>query len=332
MATNPAQPTVILAHAHTLVGAEAFLQRLQETFGPLLIVSPDGQAPAGFEGRKAPWLGRSRWLRGLGATRFLRIGDAPRWALPEGTPTAWLNAPTDAPCDGLAAVFHAADGDPLLNLPAAPPLADANPLCERFRELREADRWVLYFAATVAGEEALAYGAFFELLRRRKGFMALAPADPERYEPVYRDAIKYRLPTNRHNRLSTSWIPKKSRVYYVEDPQTLDGLYDCVDVVVPGGTLVGDERVPDLATPLGRGCAVVVGPAQRDHPLVATAVAAGAVAAADNENGLVDTLLPLLCEPEARESLARRGREWLERQGGAADRVLEALVTATASR
>lgn len=328
MITDTEQPTVILAGSDTLAGAEQFLSRLQAEQGPLLLVTPDGRGPAGFAVRRPPWLRRGRWLARLGAARFIRIGDAPSWPLPEGPPRAWINAPEEADTGGFDAVFRADDGDPLLALPPAPPPPPANPLCERFAELREAGRWILYFPATVADEEPVAYGAFFELLRRRKGFMALAPADAERYEPVYREALKYRLPTNRHNRLSTSWIPKKSRVYYVEDPETLGGLYDCADVVVPGGTLMGDARRPDLFTPLARGVATVVGPAWRDDPVIAAALAAGAVQPAADENDLVEVLLPLLGDEKARRRQATRGREWLACHGGAADRVLRALPPA----
>ncbi|MFO8155500.1 MAG: 3-deoxy-D-manno-octulosonic acid transferase [Pseudomonadota bacterium] len=325
MTTETEQLTVLLAHADTLAGTEPFLNRLQKERGPLLLVTPDGRGPAGFTTRRPPWLGRGRWLARLKAALFIRVGDAPRWPLPDSAPHVWINAPSGADTAGMAAVFRADDGDPLLALPPVPPLPEANPLCERFAELREAGRWILYFPATVEDEEPMAYGVFFELLRRRKGFMALAPADAERYEPVYREALKYRLPTNRHNRLSTSWIPKKSRVYYVEDRETLDGLHDCADVVVPGGTLVGDARRPDLFTPLARGVAVVVGPARRDDPVVAAALAAGAVRPAADENDLVEVLLPLLGDAETCRQQASRGREWLECHGGAAERILREL-------
>jgi 16S rRNA G966 N2-methylase RsmD len=59
--------------------------------------------------------------------------------------------------------------------------------------------------------------------------------------------------------------------------------------------------------------------------MVAAALAAGAVRPAADENDLVEVLLPLLGDAEARGQQAARGREWLECHGGAAERVLEAL-------
>ena len=329
-------PTVLLAPDEAVRHADAFLDRLEAEIGPLVLATPGGQGSDRHPARKLPWLGKRRWLARLAPRRVLRLGAAPTVPAPEGTPVVWINAPVDAD-PALADRFLYADptdgapsgevtGDPVLCL-EEPATGGDTDLCERFRELREAGRWICYFAGTVEGEESRAYGAFFDLLRQRMGFMILAPRDPERYEPVYRDAIKYNLPTNRHNRLSTSWIPKKSRVYYVEDPETLAGIYPCADLVVPGGTLVGDERTPDLATPLARGCAVAVGPAGREHPVVASAVAAGAVAAASDEE-LEETLAALLTDPERREALATAGQTWLRHHSGALERVLRAVKEA----
>lgn len=326
-------PTVLLAPDEAVRHADAFLDRLEAETGPLILATPGGQGSPRHPARRLPWLGKRRWLARLAPRRVLRLGAAPTVPAPEGVPVVWINAPADAD-PGLAdRLLHAepgegaqageVTGDPVLALEEVPASGDTE-LCERFRELREAGRWICYFAGTVEGEESRAYGAFFDLLRQRMGFMILAPADPERYEPVYRDAIKYNLPTNRHNRLSTSWIPKKSRVYYVEDPETLAGIYPCADLVVPGGTLVGDERTPDLATPLARGCAVAVGPAGREHPVVASAVAAGAVAAASDED-LEETLAALLTDPDRRDALASAGQAWLKCHTGALGRVLEAI-------
>ena len=326
-------PTVLLASDEAIRHADAFLDRLEAEVGPLILVTPGGQGSRRHEAHKLPWLGKRRWLARLAPRRVLRLGAVPPVPAPAGVPVVWINAPTDAGPESADRILHADPangapsgevvGDPVLCLEEPDSGGDTD-LCERFRELREAGRWICYFAGTVEGEESRAYGAFFDLLRQRMGFMILAPRDPERYEPVYRDAIKYNLPTNRHNRLSTSWIPKKSRVYYVEDPETLNGIYPCADLVVPGGTLVGDERPPDLATPLARGCAVAVGPAGRQHPVVASAVAAGAVAATSDET-FEETLAALLADADQRRALATAGEAWLQRHTGAMERVLAAI-------
>ncbi|MGA7802335.1 MAG: 3-deoxy-D-manno-octulosonic acid transferase, partial [Gammaproteobacteria bacterium] len=217
-------------------------------------------------------------------------------------------------------------GDPLLDVDELPVLDPSDALCDRFREFRARDYWVAYFAATGEGEEALAYGVFFELARQRQGLLVLAPGDPARYEPVYRDALKYHLPTNRHARLMTSYIPHQTRVYYVEDPQVMNRLYGCVDFVVAGGTLQARARqAPDLITPIASGRPVIVGAAHRRHPTVASALAAGVVLAADDTDALVETCRLLANDPERRRSLAGKAQAWLELQVGAAARVMQLI-------
>jgi len=215
-------------------------------------------------------------------------------------------------------------GNPLLNRVQLPNLPVANTICERFKEQREADRWVGYFAATGEGEEEIAYAIFNRLIRHKMGLMILAPQDPARCEPVYRESIKYRLQTIRHNRLSTSFVPLQTRVYYVEEPEPLTALYACADFVVAGGTLhTSALQTPDLMMPMLRGKPVIVGAAQRDDVLVRAAIADNAVLAGDNEEEVFQHARGLIdAAPAERERLGAAGRDWLQAQVGALARVL----------
>lgn len=185
-------------------------------------------------------------------------------------------------------------------------------LCERFKEFRDRGQPVFYVPNTGSEtEEGCAYGLLFEILRRQTAIMIILPADPQRYEPVYREALKYHLPTIRHSRLLTSRVPRNHRVYFIEESEPARDFHACADLVIPGGTLAKDSTVkPDLITPILAGKPVLVGPHRRD-PVVVSAVEAGIVRAADDVETLSDTACELLSDPEAAARLAQAARDWL---------------------
>ena len=189
-------------------------------------------------------------------------------------------------------------------------------LCERFQEFHDRKHWVFYVPCTGSEtEEAKAYGLLFEILRKQTAIMMLTPADPERYEPVYREAIKYSLPTIRHSRLFTSKVPKNNRVYFIEEAEPVRDFYACAGLVVPGGTLSDDSTTtPDLVTPILAGKPVLVGPHRQD-PTVKAAVEAGVVRTAEDVEGLAAATRELLGDPEAAAQLAGQARAWLEQRG-----------------
>lgn len=329
--TAAVDATLVVANAATLAQAGPFLDTLAQ-HGRVAVGVADGEPYAGA----LPAIGARDLhdLRRLKPARVIVLGEVANGiALAQtcSAPCYWVNArdPRIATLK-LAAVTvadaraHAAlptaqlTGDPLLSLPAPAAPPDIT-FCERFKEFRERERWVGYFAATGAGEEDFAYLSFMQLSRKQMGLFVLAPYDPTRYEPVYRDAIKYRLPTNRHLRLITSYIPHKTRVYYIEDAAALKTMYACADFVVVGGTLNAEStHVPDIFTPLSYGRPVIVGP-RRDDYAVAAALRAGVVLAADNVDDIVRHAMGLIGGAD-REGLADAAQEWLSLQVGAAAR------------
>ena len=338
--------TLVIGEGAVLNGAGPFLARLKERFGPVAVGVVDdtpygGEHPA-VELPHAHGAGLKR-LRRIRPPRMIFLGRADRrfdLASAAGEcPRYWINARDrevlETGCRRVTVADHRhhralpgteLTGDPLLGLDTLPPAPSDDSLCDRFRELRSRDAWISYFAATGEGEEAVAYGVFFELARRRQGLLVLAPFDPQRYEPVYRDALKYHLPTNRHSRLMTSYVPHSTRVYYVEEPRVLAGLYYCVDFTVAGGTLRAEARnAPDLIAPMLCDTPVVVGPARRDHPLVAAAVSAAVIASAGDSEELVNVCADLAEHPDRRRELADAARVWLAGQVGAAGRVMDLI-------
>lgn len=188
-------------------------------------------------------------------------------------------------------------------------------LCERFQEFRERNQAVFYVPATGSeNEEAQAYGLLFEILRKQTAIMMITPADPGRYEPVYREALKYSLPTIRHSRLFTSKVPKNNRVYFIEEAEPLRDFYACADLIIPGGTLSADSTTtPDLVTPILAGKPVLVGPQHAD-PMVKAAADAGVVRTADDIESLAAAARELLSDPEAGAELVAQARAWLEQR------------------
>lgn len=262
--------------------------------------------------------------------RFMSVADA------AGCPVFWINVSDWEAAQTDSKVLMVADpqlhqvipgavvtGDPLVNLQALPSLDADMGICQRFKEQHEGNRWIGYFAATGESEEEEAYAIFNRLIRYKMGLMVLAPRDLARCEPVYRESIKYRLQTIRHNRLSTSFVPLKTRVYYIEEPEPLAGLYGCVNFVVAGGTMHAHaQNVPDLITPILRGVPVIVGSAHRDDPLVSAAVAAKVVLAAADSNEIFEHARYLLENPAEGARIAEHAIAWLNAQVGAQDRVL----------
>ncbi len=336
--------SLVVADAPTLSSAQTFLSQLEQRFGTLAL-GVVGEAPytgtrPQIELPRAHSADRKR-LKRLRPARLIVLGKADeRFELVRGAACDryWLNAEAPAVADtGCKLVTVSGQrqhehipsaeftGDPLLALEALPGIEADETLCERFKEYRDRDYPVLYVAATGEDEEAWGYGMLFEILRKKTALMILAPADAERHERVYHDAIKYHLPTIRHSRLYTSFIPKKNRVYYVEAPEALSPLYACADLVVAGGTLHGNaDNAPDLLTPLQLGKPVLVGP-RRDNAMVNAAIQAGVVVAGDDVDALSEQALTLLADPGGARAMAERATAWLERQVGATERVLSLL-------
>ena len=356
--------TLIIASHRELARAPDWLAGLGEALGPLLLGVSD--AP---RDREAAVPGAPDDLPAvalppeLAPVRLARLrpravvllgpvdlpGEALRAVVAAGARVAWVNAEGPAP-EGVpfATVLAARDGavdpalgaettgDPLagaISLPHAP--EDPDPeraFCERFAEYRERGHPILLAPNTGPDEEAFAFAVLFAVLQKTAALLLLAPADPERHEPVYRDAIKYSLPIVRHNRFMTSYVPRKNRVYYIEDPQTLQAAYACADITLPGGTLAATRTPPDLARPLACGSAVVTGPAASgDAPedeirLRRAAETTGLIRRGEDPDAVAGAILETLSTlPDAGQRQTRLTR-WLERQATARERVAARLA------
>ncbi|MHB1950045.1 MAG: hypothetical protein ACYCQK_01070 [Acidiferrobacteraceae bacterium] len=326
--------TLVLQDAATIVPPE-FLAALEGLFAPVRILKLSGG-----EGVRRTEREVAQRVRHTAPKRIVILGALP---CDEGflretrAPILWISPRGDEALAALARLVTLRSarhqrrlpdahvtGDPLLDVDAPPDAPDPS-LCRRFQPLRSRGRWILYFAGTEAGEEAKAYGAFLQVSRAGAGLLALAPRDPARFEPVYRDAMRFHLATIRHGRLMTASVPQHTRVYYLEDPVARRAMHVCADVVVVGGTLMTPGPAEDAVLPLSLGRPVIVGPLARG-PLLGAARTDGAVCAVDDLSMLDSVLAPLLARSEEARLQGDAGKTWIGLQAGAAQRVLTLLA------
>jgi 3-deoxy-D-manno-octulosonic-acid transferase len=336
--------TLVLGEAADLMQAGGLLAALESRFGPIALgivgEAAYGGPHAHVELPATHGADRKR-IKRLRPERLIVIGRAgDRVALVRDVeaPKCWLNAlspqAAQAGCERITVAGARQQalipdsiltGDPLLELDAMPALDSDPTICERFAPYRERGHSVVCAAGTGEHEEPIAYAMLFELLRDRTTILILAPRDPQRYEPVYRDAIKYNLPTIRHSRLMTSYVPHKNRVYFVEAEHAATPLLACADVVVAGGSLHARAGVePDLLTALRLGRPVIVGPVRPDR-LTRSAVESGVVRDCPDAESLAGAARELLDDPEGTQTLTAEASSWLQLQSGARQRVLDLL-------
>ncbi len=181
-------------------------------------------------------------------------------------------------------------------------------VCERFKEFTDRKRCIVLFPNTHEAEEPEAYAIFLALMRIRMGIMILAPDSEERFEPVYRDALKYHLQTIRHSRLFTSYVPVKTRIYFVETPADKDSFYSCADFCIPGGTLMGGAV--DLGGPITAGCPMILGPGMPNDARRKSLLASGGAVYGQSHAEIVEHAREWLNSPGDARDCARKAQEW----------------------
>jgi 3-deoxy-D-manno-octulosonic-acid transferase len=203
----------------------------------------------------------------------------------------------------------------------ARPLRDNCSLCQRFQEFYQKNYWVGMVYGMEAGEEKALYPLLYQLARQRQGILLLAPRDPEQYEPIYRELLSYRLPITRDNRLMTSFVPKNSRIYYIEDQAIADNFLSCVDFIIFGGCFKQKLSTANALLPLLTAAPLFASTACQ-NPWFAAAESSGWLTTANDNNDLAAAIIKTWQQPLA--SMESR-IAWLNWQAGSRRRLIEFL-------
>jgi 3-deoxy-D-manno-octulosonic-acid transferase len=177
--------------------------------------------------------------------------------------------------------------------------------------------------STVAGEEDLVLDAYIEVRREVEDLrLVIAPRHPERFGSVPPLVERRGLACA----LRTSAAGPGAPVLVLDTLGELAGAYALADVVFVGGSLVpsGGHNVLE---PAAAGRAVVVGPHMENFQEIADELLAeDALVQVPDAGGLAREVTRLVRDPEAREGLGRRARSVVDRNRGALDRTVDALV------
>lgn len=198
------------------------------------------------------------------------------------------------------------------NLPLRPRREDCR-LCQRFQEFYQKNYWVGMVYGMEAGEEKALYPLLYQLARQRQGILLLAPRDSEQYEPIYRELLSYRLPITRDNRLMTSFVPKNSRIYYIEDQAVADEFLSCVDFMVFGGCFKKSANHISALLPLLT-TAPLFALSACHNPWLAASAGGGWLTQGETREALAAAIIASWSQAPAN---AEARRHWLQWQAGA---------------
>ncbi len=99
----------------------------------------------------------------------------------------------------------------------------------------------------------------------------------------------------------------------------------CADFVVAGAISETGRAQPDIIMTLLHAKPLILGPAGRESLLVQSAIAAGAVMAADNLEQVFSHASYVLEHPDEAKIRAEAGKAWLRGQAQAEERILSLL-------
>jgi 3-deoxy-D-manno-octulosonic-acid transferase len=200
--------------------------------------------------------------------------------------------------------------------------ADLIPKAMALRGEQFADRPVWVAASTHAGEESAALDAHEQVLREHPtALLILVPRHPQRFDEV-RSLLAsrgIRFASRTRNELVTDNNP----VLIVDTLGELMMFYAASDVAFVGGSLVpiGGHN---LLEPAALGRAILAGPNNFNAPDIAESlIAGGAVVIVQNSTELATEIARLFADPSSRAQMGDRGREVLEANRGAVDRVMQ---------
>lgn len=176
-------------------------------------------------------------------------------------------------------------------------------------------------ASTRRGEEVLILEAFTQLRHAYPQLLLiLVPRHPERFDEVVTLTQTYGFNTARRSR--DRYGSAQCDVFIGDTMGELLLLYHCADVAFVGGTLVATGG-HNVLEPAAVGIPTVVGPHTFNFAqITALLLEANALQQIQNPQQLAPALQTLLANSELRLQMGRRGRELVQKNRGATQRVV----------
>ncbi|CAN5474727.1 3-deoxy-D-manno-octulosonic acid transferase [soil metagenome] len=195
------------------------------------------------------------------------------------------------------------------------------------------DRFVLVAGSTHEGEETAMLKAYGRMLDTNGGEWAdrtdkirliLVPRHPERFDHVAAMVDQAGYTVRRHSR-SERFLDSGREVYLLDVIGKLFDFYSLANIAFVGGTIapVGGHNIME---PYAYGVPVVVGPRVEKTKDVANAlVACQALALSESSDEVVESLLHLFHDRNARLKAGSAGRDLLKASQGALSKAIEML-------
>ena len=200
---------------------------------------------------------------------------------------------------------------------------------QRSLELRQlfAGRFVWLAASTREGEEALLLAAF-DQLDLPDVLLVLVPRHPQRFEEVAQLIAARKQAWAQRSKPSPHEENTHLRVFLGDSMGEMAAYYAAADVAYVGGSLLpfGGQNLIEAAA---AGCPALIGPHTWNFSEAADeAVAAGAARRVANSAELTANIRALHDDAESRETMAKAGKRFAERNRGATEKTLQLLELA----
>ncbi len=188
-----------------------------------------------------------------------------------------------------------------------------------------AGRFVWIIASTHKNEEIIFLSIYQQLKATIPQLLLLiVPRNMERFSEVKRLCEKQQLTVVM--RTAGQNCEMTTDVYLADTMGELKMLYACADVAFVGGSMVeiGGHNVLE---PAALGIPVMFGPYMANFKAIATGVlTAQAALQCQNAQQISENLLMLYQQPDYRQRLARRGREFVQQNQGAVQKIITLLT------
>lgn len=197
---------------------------------------------------------------------------------------------------------------------------------EAFRGKYFGDRPVWVAASTHEGEESLVLDAHQHILRELpNALLMLVPRHPERFAAVATQIARKGFSYVRRTEADAR-VDDDVAVMLGDTMGELTMFYAASDVALVGGTLV-PVGGHNLLEPGALGLPVITGPHLYNTQDIADLFRdIGASVLVENADGLAETVLRLLTDPQAAKSMGRKGQEVVRTNKGALQRLMVLLT------